>query len=299
LGFIGPKSEAEEIKKEIGNFLLEQLHLEMSEAKTLVTHAKTEKAHFLGYEVNTLTDNSRRAINGVIGLRVPREVIEKKAKEYTHDGKAIYRAERIIDRDYTIVTSYQSVYRGMVNYWKMAYNLREMQQLKWVMEQSLVKTLAAKHKTRNRAILKKYRKVVTIEGHRYKVLQVVEQKPEREPYIATWGGIPLAWSADANLTDLIPRTWNVRSEIIQRLLTEECEWCGDTEGPFEVHHVHRLKDLKGKTDIEKLLAARARKTMVLCKECHQNVTYGYPMKPRSGTGFMQNPKGWHRKHART
>ena len=52
LGFIGPKSEAEEIKAAISTFLREELHLEMSESKTLITHARTEHAHFLGYAIS-------------------------------------------------------------------------------------------------------------------------------------------------------------------------------------------------------------------------------------------------------
>lgn len=40
LGFSGSKAEAEGIKDEIGRFLQEQLKLEQSEEKTLVTHGR-------------------------------------------------------------------------------------------------------------------------------------------------------------------------------------------------------------------------------------------------------------------
>ena len=49
LGFVGPKEEAEEIKQRLRTFLQEELRLELSEAKTLITHAKTETARFLNY----------------------------------------------------------------------------------------------------------------------------------------------------------------------------------------------------------------------------------------------------------
>src|SRR6266699_1278703 len=42
LGLIGPKEEAEQIKQRLRTFLQEELKLELSEAKTLITHAKTE-----------------------------------------------------------------------------------------------------------------------------------------------------------------------------------------------------------------------------------------------------------------
>ena len=51
LGFIGPRDEAEAIKRRIGEFLRDQLKLELSEEKTLITHARTEHARFLGYDI--------------------------------------------------------------------------------------------------------------------------------------------------------------------------------------------------------------------------------------------------------
>src|SRR5260370_443500 len=47
-GFAGPKAEAEEIKQQLKEFPQENLKLELSEEKTLITHAQTEAARFLG-----------------------------------------------------------------------------------------------------------------------------------------------------------------------------------------------------------------------------------------------------------
>jgi hypothetical protein len=41
LGFTGPKAEAEEIKRQLAQFLQEDLKLELSGTKTLITHAST------------------------------------------------------------------------------------------------------------------------------------------------------------------------------------------------------------------------------------------------------------------
>src|SRR5204863_9060880 len=57
IGFIGPKSEAEAIKQHLEIFLREELHLELSKTKTLITHARSQAARFLGYEVTTLQKN--------------------------------------------------------------------------------------------------------------------------------------------------------------------------------------------------------------------------------------------------
>jgi group II intron reverse transcriptase/maturase len=79
-GFSGPKAEAREITHLLGRFLRDKLKLELSEDKTLITHARTGKARFLGYDIvaqhsdDKLT-HDKRSINSKIGLRVPEEAI--------------------------------------------------------------------------------------------------------------------------------------------------------------------------------------------------------------------------------
>src|ERR1700751_42148 len=77
LAFPGPRQEAEEIKARIGQFLREQLKLELSPAKTLITHGRTQAARFLGYGVVGMHADDKhdhrghRSINPGIGLKVP------------------------------------------------------------------------------------------------------------------------------------------------------------------------------------------------------------------------------------
>ena len=59
LGFAGPKAEAEEIKARLAAFLRDDLKLELSPDKTLITHARTQAARFLGYEI-TVLHNDRK-----------------------------------------------------------------------------------------------------------------------------------------------------------------------------------------------------------------------------------------------
>ena len=87
LGFTGPKAEAVEIKRRLGQFLQDELKLELNQEKTLITHARSPRARFLGYEITTQhTDrfltNGRRSANGVIGLKVPTVVINAKCARY-------------------------------------------------------------------------------------------------------------------------------------------------------------------------------------------------------------------------
>jgi len=310
LGFIGPKAEAEHIKEEIGIFLRDMLKLEMSEAKTLVTHARTEAAHFLGYEIHTLQEDSqrgrdkRRSLNGKIGLRVPKKVVEEKCQKYMRNGKPKHRPELMKDSDFTILSTYQAEYRGIVEYYRMAYNLTSLDKLKWIMERSLVMTLAAKFKTTVSNIYRKYQATLETKGKTYKGLQVVRERPGKKPLVATWGGISLVWTLKAQLNDQPQLVYSGRTELVERLLAHECEWCGSTKD-VQVHHIRALKDLnehKGREKPEwmKLMAARRRKTMVVCLKCHQDITAGRPIqRAPSGRGFMQNPKEWHRSKQRT
>jgi hypothetical protein len=85
LGFTGPKAEAEEIKQRLAMFLRDELKLELNADKTLVTHARTQAARYLGYEIitqrsDTKVTRGRRSINGTIALRVPRDVITAKMR---------------------------------------------------------------------------------------------------------------------------------------------------------------------------------------------------------------------------
>src|SRR5450755_2018162 len=94
----------------------------------------------------------RRSINGKTGLRVPRTILLEKCNRYRRHGKACHRAELLNESDYTIIATYQLEYRGMVNYYRLAYNLQTFRLLKWVMETSLTKTLAAKHQISVKAV---------------------------------------------------------------------------------------------------------------------------------------------------
>src|SRR3954464_14873329 len=83
LGFAGPKDEAEEIKAQLRTFLHEQLKLDLSPEKTLITHAATEEARFLGYGIRADGHfRARRPGNGRISLRIPIKKLKEKLTRY-------------------------------------------------------------------------------------------------------------------------------------------------------------------------------------------------------------------------
>jgi hypothetical protein len=239
------------------------------------------------------TAHNRRSTNGAVQVSVPEQVIEDKCKPHRKNGKTVHRNEALEDDDFTIVATFQSEYRGLVNYYALAYNLCQLKRLKWVMEQALTKTLARKHQTSVKKVYTKYAAQTTTNGRTYKVLKVVREREGKAPLVAIWGGIPLRWNPKATLVDRERRIWNTRTELIQRLLVDECEYCGNTED-MEVHHLRRVVANKETGTVPhwlQLMRARRRKTMVLCHECHVDITFGRPMRNApSGRGFMWTGK---------
>jgi group II intron reverse transcriptase/maturase len=285
LGYAGTKSEAEEIKRIIKEWLRDNLKLDLSDEKTLITHAATQRARFLGYEIavghseETLDTHGRRTINGYIGLYVPAKVVEAKCSRYKKDGKAIHRPELLTNTDYSIVAEYQQEYRGIVQYYLHAYNVNWLHKLHWVMETSLLKTLATKHKTTVMAVMRRYKTdIQTPEGKTLKGLVVRVEREGKPPLVAQFGGIPLTRQPFATLDDQPYVDKGGRTELLQRLLADECENCGSHEN-IEVHHVRKLADLikrgrKEKPQWVKEMIARCRKTLVLCRNCHMDLHAG-------------------------
>ena len=78
-------------------------------------------------------------------------------------GQPIHLTSRINNYAYSIVAQYQAEYRGVVQYYCMAYNLHTLNGLKWVMQLSLVKTLAKKLKTTCRQIYHRYKATIKLE----------------------------------------------------------------------------------------------------------------------------------------
>jgi group II intron reverse transcriptase/maturase len=286
LGFAGPKAEAEEIKRHIGQFLRDHLKLELSEDKTLITHAQTETARFLGYELAIRQENSKqdqrghRNINGRIELRVPLDVVQKKCALYMRAGKPIHRAELLQEDDFTIISRYQSEYRGLVQYYLLARNVSWLGRLHWIMRTSLLKTLAAKHKTSRMEMLRRYQTTIQTPHGTMKCLEItVERGGEKKPLVARFGGIPLRRQKRAVIVDQQPIYVRIeRNELIRRLLADQCEVCG-IKGNCQVHHIRKLADLKVKGQKEKplwvqMMGARRRKTLIVCHQCHHEIHAG-------------------------
>jgi hypothetical protein len=231
--------------------------------------------------------HKRRVINGKVSMYIPEDVIQAKRKRYLRDGKPIHRPELRNDSEYDIISLYQGEYRGLVNYYGPAQNLAQLSYLRWTMETSLLKTLAGKNKTTVTKVSKRLTGTMqTPEGPR-KCLKLTILREGKSPLTAIFGGLSLKRRKNPVIKDqvLIPHI-RMRSEIIERLQNDTCEVC-EAKERVEMHHVRKLKDLnkKGKREMPlwmQIMIARKRKSIALCKQCHEDIHHNRPRLQRHG-----------------
>lgn len=289
-GVAGPLSTALAIKEEIGEFL-QSIKLPMSDEKTFITHAATEEARFLGYELGVRRNDTkvtkdrngkrkRRSVNNTIQLYVPRDVAQKWLNRYQKDGKPRSRAEQLNNSDYEIVMSYNLEFQGLVNYYCLAVDVsKRLQPVKYVYMQSLVRTLAHKHKKSCSWVYRQY--LTKFETGVTGIMVTVPREEPKKPLIAKFGAKPIRRIKTAVLIDSKPKIVNTgRNELVRRLLAEKCELCGSTEN-IEVHHIRKISDLKkrykGRKNPPKwvvFMIERNRKSIVVCRSCHRKIDSG-------------------------
>jgi hypothetical protein len=222
----------------------------------------------------------RRTVNGAIWFGVPKEVATENVQRYTHKGETAARPEMLENSDYEIIGKYQAEYRGLVNYYCMAHNIhRQLNRVNWACQSSLLKTLANKHKSTIRKMMRKYAGAIEVDGRTYKVITARVERKDKKPLIAHYGGIPLRRKANpAQIVDGKWKTYNRYHEILDRLNADTCEMCGRI-GPVEMHHRNPMRNVskKGKDSLpawRKRMIAMRRITLAVCWPCHKAITYG-------------------------
>ena len=277
LGFTGPKTEAAAIKDQLARFLRGELALELNPDKTLITHARTRAARYLGYEIivqhgNDRLTNGRRAVNGGVALRVPLDVIKTKRAPYRQRGKPWHRPALQNLDDFDIVQAYGAEYRGITGYYMLAIDVWRLDELRWHAETSMLKTLAAKYESTVPKMAARYKaKITTPHGLRtcFEARIRRENKPD---LVARFGGVPLIRKKDAVLIDRVPaRPPAPRKELIHRLRSRRCELCSNP-AKVVIHQVRKLASLgqagAGQPAWAAKMARMRRKTLVVCAPCH-------------------------------
>jgi hypothetical protein len=227
-------------------------------------------ARRLGYE-----ESYRRTVNGKAALRVPRDVITATCAPYRHQGKPWHRPRLLNLDDYDIVRIYAAEYRGIVNYYLLARNVSRLATLRWNAETSMLKTLAAKHKSAVATMAARHKaKIITGDGPRT-CFEALLQRKGKKDLTARFGGIPLKQDRRAVITDPAPVPVHPpRKELTGRLRSRWCELC-DHGATVTVHHVATLAQLgkpgPGQPAWAALMARKRRKTLIVCRPCHDYI----------------------------
>ena len=290
IGVIGSKADARQVKIDVGMFIREQLHLELSQEKTLITHG-TDFAQFLSFQITTSKEQNstrtkagyvKRSYTGRIKLYVPKEKWLKRLLSYgalkshydkDNGNKEIWEpvcrsSLRNLD-DLEILNQYNAEIRGLYNYYRIAHNATVLNNFLYVMKYSMYKTFAGKYRMSMQKIIRKYT--------RGKDFVVTYQSKSGEKSVVFYNqGMRRDTHVDATNPDIIGRANENRSytSLVQRLKGGQCEWCGATDVEIEIHHIRKLKDLSGKAEWERHMIARRRKTMALCHNCHVKLHAG-------------------------
>ena len=281
LGFAGPKNEAEQIKQRLARFLRDDLKLELSQDKTLITHARTGAARFLGYEITTQHSdgkitNGRRSANSAIGLRVPLSVIKAKCSHYLDRGKPALRPQLVNESDFKIIQTFGAEYRGLTQYYLLAGDVYRLTKVQWVMQLSMLRTLARKYRSTTTRMAARYQAVTeTSHGPRRCFEAVMGRDNGRKPLVARFGGIPLKQQKRAVIADRVTSLVVARNkELIKRLLSGRCEVCKQ-KGEIRVRQIRKLADRNRSKAIKPewvdIMVKRRRKTLMVCDVCHAAV----------------------------
>jgi group II intron reverse transcriptase/maturase len=292
LSVIGTRKEAEAIRDAIATFLRDHLKLELNLEKTFITHPITEKARFLGYDISIYHVNDkitphlhmkagRRSINGHVRLGVPYGLVGEYARDYMRKDKTISLSGLLMNSDAHIIDVFQSRFRGLAEYYQYAVDVSRLSSLKNIMQQSLVKTLAHKFKISVSNIYRNYRGTQIVDEYTYKTLQV-DIPTKNGTQTIYWGAIPLRTQDAINqpLRDFKDTRYGYSTDLVQRLKADACEICG-SEDHCEVHHIRKLSDLKKRWAGKKekptwviRMIAMQRKTLVVCRNCHNKIHAG-------------------------
>lgn len=295
---IGSKSLAEEIKSKIADFLEKELKLKLNLEKTLITNLSDQRVRFLGYEIAKTRENGyikkntlghkKRSANETIQLLVPADAINKRLEPFTKNGKSVHHNARINDPVLDIIATYNSEIRGLYNYYSLATDVStKVGTYKFYHYYSLVKTIARKEKITVKKVIDKYGiEVKRKDGTGTRKIVGITYQTKSGPKVQTYFNDSLEKKDEPNKTvsDTLEIRIPHRCQLIDRLNANKCELCEKQGDPneFEVHHVRKLKDIKRKyakrgTDVPEWvlrMCRMKRKTLVVCKECHDKIHAG-------------------------
>lgn len=281
IGVKGSYENCQWVKSKLSEFIGKTLKMELSEEKTLITHS-SEYARFLGYDVRVRRCDvikhggpgnvKKRTLNNACELSIPlndkihKFIFSKSVAIQKSDGTMFptHRKPLLRLTDLEIVSAYNAELRGICNYYGLGSNFDKLCYFSYLMEYSCLKTLANKHKCSISKVKAMYKDGKGNWGIPYETSDGTKRR-----YFAKYSDC----KGISNPTDTVNKLADIYGYSINslenRLKTKICELCGTAESDhYEIHHINKLKNLKGKQLWEKVMIAKRRKTLVVCRKCH-------------------------------
>ena len=159
IGIIGPKADAERVRKEVRHFIEQRLKLTIAEEKSHIRHSK-QGVIFVGYWVKTYSGNrivkvksnnrhtTTKSVSERFQLHIPKNRLQKfcLAKRYGNyqTVEARHKPEWNALSDAEIILAYNGELRGLANYYALAHDVkRDMGKLAFIWKQSLLNNVSS------------------------------------------------------------------------------------------------------------------------------------------------------------
>ena len=300
LGVRGHRSEAVAIKDAISSWLQTNLQMSLHPEKTFIRHFATEGTLFLGIRVGPLdtserpvalySDGHKKRIVPRLPMTVDLVNLFRRLKNRgfvkfsrPHNRYVGVRYSRMQNLDIPdIIRYFNSVFRGIWNYYSFTDNSSGLKHVWWALEQSLAFTLSGKLR------LTGIHKIFKIYGHpiKDKVSGLFFWRP------TTFGRDPnrlLRLSKESQMSfaamlqsstrigsslQSIETSW--ASQLTRTNFGKTCVIC-QTANQVEMHHVRRIQDLRSGRKLDFFTAQMAginRKQVPLCKAHHIDLHRG-------------------------
>lgn len=299
IGVTGSYELAIQIREEVRAFLKDSLKLELSMEKTKITHLRSEYAKFLGYYIKCNSaaqnissrrkDQSGETLNirkstGKPKLIIPKDLLKAKLIQNgfaNEQGKPKYIGKFIHLSDYEIVQRYNSILRGFMNFYNIAEDRSSLNELIYILEYSLVHTLAAKHRLSLSKVFTKYGNPISVivkAEDKQKIVKFDRPTSLTAAYLNSKYMEIRRWNASPSVKNAHTLPYDPLSAVLYsaketNILNNPCLICGTTED-IEMHHLRHLKNTKDKSTLIRIMSRIRRKTVPLCIPCHNKVHAG-------------------------
>lgn len=289
IGVAGPFSKAIEIKDDIKSWLNSELDLTLSNKKTKITNIRKTSAIFLGYRLRIDTSVKetkiypkgrtpfyKRTTGFLMKTEVPmdRLILRLQIANFCdHKGLPLPVRKWAMFDDWTILSSYNAVYRGYLEYYSGADNQNALYRLRYIMQYSLFSTLAARHRSSISKLMKKHGKLCKLSRTARSSKDGKIVRKEIQFHDVKLNRKKISWNVDHS-------HWDPGTIIVgRRTRSKLCGVCCIC-GHAAVHNHHEKhvrkgnwKNPKNKT-FAQLMGLINRKQIPVCQQCHENIHQG-------------------------